>query len=239
MNFLLHIETSSDICSVAVSESNRVLSLIETRDSKLHATQLTPFIQKALTEAQISINQLKSISVSAGPGSYTGLRIGVSVAKGLAYGLNIPLITINTLYAMSLHVSNSIDKLKSQIKNLNNLDNLCFCPALDARRMEVYTAAYTQNGQVIKQPQALIIDEKSFADETENLLFFGNGAIKIINTCQQNNLFYLPDIHPSASYLIQPATLKFENNDFSDIAYFEPEYIKEFFTTQAKDTLLK
>ena len=226
MTLILHIETTSTVCSVALSENNDLIDCIEANNGYTHAENLHIFIEKILQKNAKKINSLNAISISTGPGSYTGLRIGYSAAKGLAYALNIPLIEVSTLEAMS-----------KQVIFVNS--NCKFvCPLIDARRMEVYAAVYTRDLSCYLKPQAIIIDDtsvKKFMDYPD-IVFFGDGmpkAKRLLSVIQKSN--FIEDIMPSAKYLIELAYQKYLNNLYSDIAYSEPNYVKDFhFQTASK-----
>jgi tRNA threonylcarbamoyladenosine biosynthesis protein TsaB len=217
---ILHIETSTELCSVALSHGNRCLSVRENSEGRNHATMLTPFIDDLLNESNVSTHQLDAITVSSGPGSYTGLRIGLSTAKGLCYGGNIPLIAISTLQTMSLGF----------VQQHNVPASTLLCPMIDARRMEVYTALYDKDGRQVKNISAEIITEQSFALwlETYQIFFFGNGAAKCRTTLTHPNAVIPEDFVHSARYMIQPALQAYSEKQFEDTAYFEPFYLKDF-----------
>lgn len=223
MSLILHIETSTQNCSIAVSEHGKLLSLIEENKPNIHASAITIFIERALIESKKKIQELTAIAISKGPGSYTGLRIGTSVAKGLCYALDIPLIAIDTLKAMAYGVihtnQNSVNK------------NSLLCPMIDARRMEVYSAIYDYHLNEVKKISADIIHENSYAEfmQANTLIYFGDGAEKCKNIfAKSKNAFFLDNIWPSASFLIQEAEHKLEQKQFEDVAYFEPFYLKDF-----------
>lgn len=222
---LLHIETSTNVCSVAISIDNTcVFSRINT-DGMNHATMLSPFIEDALKHLNTVNGKLDAIAVSGGPGSYTGLRIGVSTAKGLSYGLNIPLIAISTLQLMSIAAKNKIqDK------------NALYCPMIDARRMEVYAAFYSFDGELVREIAADIINEQSYFEilSHSKVYFFGNGADKCKSSLTHPNANFIEDIFPIAENMIGLAEKAYTNNDFVDVAYYEPFYLKEFQTTTPK-----
>lgn len=225
---ILHIETSTNVCSVALSTNGKCrLSKVNTEGMN-HASMLSPFIDEVLKF--IGTEKLDAIAVSGGPGSYTGLRIGVSTAKGLSYGLDIPLIAIDTLEIMSLMAKN---RIKSRA------ENCIFCAMIDARRMEVYSAFYNLNGEVIRKVSADIIDENSYADLLEKypIYFFGNGATKCKSTLTHANANFIDDIVPLAENMIALSEKAYMNQKFADVAYFEPFYLKEFRTTTPKMVL--
>lgn len=221
MSLILQIETATTVCSVALSENGSVLAYKEVEQRNVHAEVITVFIDGILKEAGKQYQDLKAIAVSSGPGSYTGLRIGISVAKGLCFALDIPLIALETLEAMT-------DGLIAQ--NSFNSDVL-LCPMIDARRMEVFTAVFDGNGNRIKPTSAEIIDESSFTDllQTNKMIFFGDGAVKCSEALGENpNVQIISGFLNSARYLTKRVTEKYLANDFEDIAYFEPYYLKDF-----------
>jgi len=229
---ILHIETSTELCSVALSHGNQCLAVRENSEGRNHATMLTPFIDELIKAQNIDIHQLDSVSISSGPGSYTGLRIGLSTAKGLCYGGNIPLIAISTLQAMSIGLVSSfrfqVSSSKPVTSNLK-LETL-LCPMIDARRMEVYTALFDLNGNQLKEVSAEIITEQSFASwlDERPVYFFGNGATKCRSIITHPNAVFPEDYAHSARYMIEPALQAYSEKRFEDVAYFEPFYLKDF-----------
>jgi tRNA threonylcarbamoyladenosine biosynthesis protein TsaB len=225
-NILLHIESTSTACSVALSLNEDIIALQENDNGFTHAENLHIFIEQILKEANISISQLQAISISSGPGSYTGLRIGYSTAKGLCYALSIPLIEVSTLKALT----------HSIISNDNK--DAYFCPMMDARRMEVYTSCYDGKLNELKPLSALVIDEQNLAEYNLNkpIYFFGNGMPKAQELIykQVRNCLFINDVKPSAKSLVLLAYKQFLNQNFVNIAYAEPLYLKEFFFTTAK-----
>jgi len=225
MSLILGIETSTKICSVAVSDGGKLLAIEEEGGAYSHSEKLTIFIQKVLDKANVQLKDLDVIAVSKGPGSYTGLRIGVSVAKGLCYALDKPLIAVDTLQAMARNSSLSGD---------------LFCPMIDARRMEVYTAIYSVDNKVVTPISAKIIDENSFSEELANkkITFFGDGAEKCKDVLGQKiNASFSDKGLPSAEFINQIALEKFQQKEFEDVAYFEPYYLKDFVGTTPKKLL--
>ncbi len=225
MAYLLHIESTSTVCSVAVSKDAELIALKEINNGYTHAENLHVFIEQLLFETSLQVKDLNAISVSSGPGSYTGLRIGFSAAKGLAYALHIPLITIETLKALSSRVINTENK------------NAVYCPLLDARRMEVYCAIYDNQLNEILPVRALVLNEESIQvfNQNKDIYFFGDGmpkAKKLLQTMP--NVHFIDDITASATYMISLAFKKYSAQDFADVAYVEPNYLKEFFFTTAK-----
>ena len=227
MSLILGLETSTKICSVAISDGDKLLALQEEGGEYSHSEKLTVFIQKVIAEAGLNLNQIEAVAVSKGPGSYTGLRIGVSVAKGLCYALDKPLIAVDTLQAMALGLS------------LTEKANL-YAPMLDARRMEVYTAMYNGKNEMIKEVTAKIIDENSFSEILKNnkILFFGDGAEKCKAILSKHpNAIFSNEGNPSAQYINKIAQEKFDLKQVENVAYFEPYYLKDFVGTTAKKLL--
>jgi len=217
---ILHIETSTELCSVALSHGLRCLTVKENFEGRNHATLLTPYIEQLLSANDVSANQLDAVAVSSGPGSYTGLRIGLSTAKGLCYGGNIPLIAVSTLQAMSMGFALQHDVPASTL----------LCPMIDARRMEVYTALYDKDGRQLEKISAEIITEQSFASwlDEHPIYFFGNGADKCRLTITHPNAHFPENFTHSARFMISPALQSYTRKQFEDVAYFEPFYLKDF-----------
>ncbi|WP_026904028.1 tRNA (adenosine(37)-N6)-threonylcarbamoyltransferase complex dimerization subunit type 1 TsaB [Pedobacter glucosidilyticus] len=228
MALILHIETATSTCSVALAEGGVFLDKIERTEANIHAASLTVFIDELLKRNQKSFKELNAIAVSMGPGSYTGLRIGVSTAKGLCFALDIPLIAINTLTAMA----------NGFIKKCYSVNgNTIFCPMIDARRMEVYTAFYNKDVEVLKDTEAVIVDENSFKAilDTYIVYFFGDGAPKCDEVLgKYTNARIMDDFSNSAEDLIEPAYEKFKESAFEDVAYFEPYYLKDYVAGKKK-----
>ena len=218
MSYILNIETATHVCSVALSKDGVTLDLIENFEDKTHAELLTVFIEQILERNHIVSENLSAICVSEGPGSYTGLRIGISVAKGLCYGLKIPLISIPTLKAMAFGAEKIIS------------DKEILCPMIDARRMEVYTTLYSSDLEIIENVHAKIIDSDSFSKilQTHTVLFFGTGSEKCKSTILNPNAQFIDKTFISASNMSYLGFEKFKNKEFEDVAYFEPFYLKEF-----------
>jgi len=230
---ILHIETATDICSVALSEGDQQLSLVESGQERSHAILLNQFIRQAVAEAGITLKQLDGVAVSKGPGSYTGLRIGVSTAKGLAYALEIPLLASGTLENMA-HGALSHPEV---IKLADSYDKqLLLCPMLDARRMEVYTGFYSLKISNFREVSADIIDESSYREilEKHQVCFFGNGSGKCKESLKHPNAFFIDGVDPSASTMIEPVLKRYQKQQFEDVAYFEPFYLKDFIATVPK-----
>lgn len=218
MAYILCLETATQICSVALCDDNTVIQYKETELPNAHSKVLAGFIQEILRESGIQKTQLNAIAVSKGPGSYTGLRIGVSTAKGLCYGLDIPLISIPTLYAMAVGASHQTSE-----KGL-------FCPMIDARRMEVYAAVYDQALIPVQDVSAVIVEPDTFSEllKDNKMLFFGDGASKCKDLLQHPNAVFADHIKPSARNMAGRAFEKFTANEMEDVAYFEPFYLKDF-----------
>lgn len=228
MALILNIETATTVCSVSLAKDGKLLSLKEQNGDYSHAENLTVFIEDVLKQAKTNISEIDAIAVSKGPGSYTGLRIGVSTAKGLCYSLEKPLIAVDTLKYMAIAVS--------QQPTTNNQQILC-CPMLDARRMEVYCAIYNSEGNVVKETAAEIIDEHSFADilKTNKIVFFGDGSAKCKETFSKNsNAVFMDNVVPSAKDMIALSEKAFAEKQFEDVAYFEPYYLKDFVAGKKK-----
>lgn len=225
---LLLLETATQVCSVALADGDQLLALKESESANSHSSLLTTFIDEVVTEGGMKLKDLDAIVVSKGPGSYTGLRIGVSSAKGLCYSLEKPLIAVNTLQSLAVGMRN---KVKPEA------ENILFCPMIDARRMEVYTAFFDAENKEIEATSAKIIDENSFADllKIHQIYFGGDGAEKCKAVLSQNkNAIFINDFRISAKDMIEIAVAKFEQNQFEDVAYFEPYYLKDFIAGMPK-----
>jgi len=223
---ILHIETSTNVCSVALSENSICLFSKSNADGMNHAALLSVFIAEALEVLKPENKKLDAVAVSSGPGSYTGLRIGVSTAKGLCYGYGIPLIAVSTLEVLTAEA----------LKLMDNADNALFCSMIDARRMEVYAAFYNSEGDIKREISADIIDSDSYAEILANqpVYFFGNGAEKCKTTLTHSNAHFIDNLVPLADNMISFAEKAYYENKFVDVAYFEPFYLKEFQTTISK-----
>ena len=222
MSLILHIETSTATCSVALSENGELLANIDQTEKNIHASSLTLFIQSVLKEVNRDIKELNAVAVSMGPGSYTGLRIGVSTAKGLCYALDIPLIAVNTLESMT-------SGFKNRCFSVNK--HTLFCPMIDARRMEVYSAVFDDELKMIKGVGAVVVDENSFKDvlDTHIVYFFGDGAAKCEDILGTHLNARVLDIYTnSAVDMISIAHEKYEHKNFVDVAYIEPYYLKDY-----------
>ena len=223
---ILSIDTSTACCSVALHQDGRLLGCYELFTERTSAAMLTSLIRDVVAQAGYQLAQLDAIAVAKGPGSYTGLRIAVSTAKGLCFALDKPLLAVNTLQAMAAQIQAFFPA------------NFLLCPMIDARRMEVYCALYQFNGQEAQPTSAQIIDENSFDDWLERgpVVFFGDGAAKCEATLggHPNALFPGKNVVPSARTVGELATAAFAEGLFEDIATFEPFYLKDFMTTQPR-----
>ena len=228
MASILCIETSTEVCSVALATDGKVTMSREDKSGRNHAQLLTCFVDEVMKTRNIPFNQLDAIAVSGGPGSYTGLRIGVSTAKGLCFATGLPLIALSSLEAMAHHVI-----CNPGIYSIAEKERLLYCPMIDARRMEVYTAIYSNQLVKLKDIQADIIDHQSYASFLQNhkILFFGNGAAKCKTIIQHPNALFLDNITTSASYMAGLAEAAFLAANFADVAYYEPYYLKDFVAT--------
>lgn len=234
---ILHIETATDICSVAVSKGEDLIALVESGPERSHATLLNRFIREAMEVAGLELKQVDAFAVSKGPGSYTGLRIGVSTAKGLAYALKKPLLSCGTLESMT-HLAVKQKEVQALISTYG--DQLLLCPMLDARRMEVYTALFSPDCDMKKAVSAEIIDENSFQDLLQNqaICFFGNGAEKCKELIRHPSAHFFDGLNPSAGAMLKPVLSKYLQSDFEDVAYFEPFYLKDFVATKPRKKIL-
>ncbi len=221
---ILYLETSSRNCSVAISDNEKLLCLTEeVSENYKQSESLHTFVEWALEGAEISLKDIEAVSLGRGPGSYTGLRIGASSAKGFCYGLKIPLIAVNSMDSM---IEPFLDK---------NYDLII--PLVDARRMEVYTAVYDgKTGKELSETEAKILDENSFIEfKDKKVLFAGDGAKKAKEILQLPNADFNEDVYPSAKYLIRKTMEKLEKKEFEDVAYFEPFYLKDFHGVKKKN----
>jgi tRNA threonylcarbamoyladenosine biosynthesis protein TsaB len=236
MALILNIETSTEVCSVSLAKNGKLLFKKESTEGMNHSRLLTVFIEDIFKENNIQPNTIDAVAVSKGPGSYTGLRIGVSVAKGLCYGLNIPLISVNSLEVLGIYAAQNLDKYGLK----NNGDPILFCPLIDARRMEVYTALYNLHGEELKPVSAEIIDEHFISELLENhkILFFGNGAEKCKSIIKHINAFFEGPMITSAQFMQSISEEKFINKEFENVAYFEPFYLKNFVATIPRNKIL-
>jgi len=228
MALILNIETSTEVCSVALARDGVVVHSRENLTGQNHAMLVTVFIEELLAESNLAMEQLDAVAVSGGPGSYTGLRIGVSVAKGICYASRLPLIAITSLEAMAHYVIHHPDRYQ-----LPKTGNVLFCPMIDARRMEVYTAFYDKDGKQVRGIQADIIDHQSYLPFLENnfVLFFGNGSAKCREAINHPNAIFINGIITWAENMIPLSERDFQLQKFVDVAYYEPFYLKDFIAT--------
>jgi tRNA threonylcarbamoyladenosine biosynthesis protein TsaB len=224
---ILSLETSTFFCSAAIHNKGSLLvsSAIQIRQST--ASQLSVMVDQMMKMASLTPKQLEAVAISAGPGSYTGLRIGVATAKGMCYGLKVPLIAIN-----------SLDLLVAQVQPYN-YSNAWLCPMFDARRMEVYTRLYKEDGSSLEPIQSLVVDELSFHEQLRDkeILFFGNGADKCQDIIRHTNAKFITRVSPSAEKLGEMAFQKFNQNNFEELATYEPFYLKEFIAKKPKSVV--
>lgn len=230
MACILHIETATNVCSVAVSQNGELIFYRKETEGPSHSSILGVYVDEAVREMRSKAIAIDAVAVSCGPGSYTGLRIGVSEAKGLCFGLNVPLIALETLKVMAYRVA-----LEA------NLDaDTLLCPMLDARRMEVYDAIFGNGLVKLKDTAADIVDESTFGDVLagHKVAFFGNGADKCKEVITNENAIFVDDIYPRAKDMIALAEEAFDSKAFVDVAYYEPFYLKEFVGTIPKNKVL-
>lgn len=218
--YILHIETATKICSVALSNNGELISLKETDESDyVHGEVITLFIEEVLKNSGITVKQLNAVSVTSGPGSYTGLRIGVSTAKGLCYALNIPLISVDALYNLAF------------LARKNNTTDSFICAMIDARRMEVFSTIYNSDLLPVKHISADILDEHSY-QEYEPFIVVGDGAYKMKEPWLNRNIQFDLTTKSSASGHTAIAIERYNNKEFENVAYFEPFYLKDFVSTK-------
>jgi len=229
MALILNIETATKVCSVSLALNGETIATKEELGAQyIHSEKLTVFIDELINESEYSIKDLSAICVSKGPGSYTGLRIGVSCAKGLSYSLGIPLMSIDSLTVLGNYFSQ---------ENVIPQGTIVY-PMIDARRMEVFTQEMSASLEVNKPIEAMILTEDSFSSFTENVYLFGDGANKLDGFIKSENVFVFKDIETSARGMDVLSYQKFKEKDFEDVAYFEPYYLKEFIAVPSKKKLL-
>ncbi|MCE2615963.1 MAG: tRNA (adenosine(37)-N6)-threonylcarbamoyltransferase complex dimerization subunit type 1 TsaB [Phocaeicola sp.] len=229
MSCILNIETSTEACSVALSQDGMTIFNQEDLNGPSHATQLGVFVDEAFSFADSHAIPVDSVAVSSGPGSYTGLRIGVSMAKGVCFGRGIPLIAIPSLKILSVPV----------LLNHDIPEDALLCPMIDARRMEVYAAVYDRSLTAIRPIAADIVDEYSYQEYLDKrpVYFFGNGALKCKARINHPNAHFIENIVPEAKWMFPLAEKANVNKEYEDVAYFEPFYLKEFVATKPKKML--
>ena len=228
MALILNIDTSTTVCSVALAKEGKMVACKESNEGLNHSVLLGCFIDELLKENQLEVSQLDAVAVSMGPGSYTGLRIGVSLAKGICFGANIPLIAVPTLQALAQSVANELQ------------EDALYCPMIDARRMEVYTAFFDVHNQTVVDTQAEIIHEGSFTEllNKQKVFFFGNGSSKVKEILSVPNAHFLEGIETSARHMTLLSEQFFTQQQFVDVAYFEPFYLKDFIATTPKQKVI-
>lgn len=228
MALILSIDTATEICSVALARGERLLAARTDVLGMNHSTMLAVFVEEVLAEVGVMAIELDAVAVSRGPGSYTGLRIGVSLAKGICYAVSRPLIAVDTLQAMAFSVADEIN------------EEALYCPMIDARRMEVYTALYNRAGEPVEGVRAEVIDENAFSNQLENniIYFLGNGSDKVKGVITHPNARFVPEVMALATQLVPLAERKYLAQEFEDVAYYEPLYLKEFVATTPKNKVL-
>jgi tRNA threonylcarbamoyladenosine biosynthesis protein TsaB len=235
MAVILIIESSTEICSVSLVQDGVMIDSLESNTGQNHARLVTVFADELLKKNNISARQLSAVAVSKGPGSYTGLRIGTSTAKGICYARNIPLIAVGTLEAMAKHVA-----LNQSKYDIPSGQSLLFCPMIDARRMEVYSMLLDIQGRLVKSITAGIVDEHFLKRELtgHTIVFFGNGSAKCRETIKSDHAVFLPEINASAKYMTELVWEAYNNKHFENVAYFEPFYLKDFVATVSRKNIL-
>lgn len=227
---ILNIDTSSSICSVALAKDGEIVIGLESSQKMDHSVSLAPFIQKCLTYLKEGEESLDAVAVTSGPGSYTGLRIGLSMAKGLAFGLDIPLITLSSLTVMAVRAIFSYQDFMGEE---------LIVPMMDARRTEVYTGVFNSRLELQQPEQPMILDENSFSDLSSDskILFIGDGTEKFQKVFNGKNAIWLGPGMPHAKYMVPLSEKAFRASNFADIAYTVPNYLKEYQTTKSKNKL--
>jgi tRNA threonylcarbamoyladenosine biosynthesis protein TsaB len=223
MALILNIETSTQVCSVNIAKDGVKVAGMETHEQNAHSKVLTVYIEQLLKSSGIGIKEMNAISVSKGPGSYTGLRIGVSCAKGIAFGAGIPMLSVNTLQHMAWGARQMIGLAEDYI----------LAPVIDARRMEVYNQLFDMHLNPVSDIRAMIIDAGSFDDilKKNSLYIFGDGAEKCKPLLDHTGICFLDHVYPSADYMIPFSEDAYKTGKFEDVAYFEPFYLKDFVAT--------
>jgi tRNA threonylcarbamoyladenosine biosynthesis protein TsaB len=231
MPLLLALETSSVVCSVALYKGTTLLGSSELQIEKSHSSHITVMASQLIENCGYTLKDLSAVAVSGGPGSYTGLRIGSSTAKGLCYALDIPLLEVSTLHGLA----------KQAIERTPNAEDFLFCPMIDARRMEVYTSLVDANLQERMPIAPLVLDERSFEEELakQPILFFGSGAAKLRKLKEGHpNALFIDGVQPSAKPIGELALAKFEQQAFEDVAYYEPFYLKDVYITSPTKNII-
>lgn len=228
MALILNIDTATTVCSVALAKDGKVIALKESNEGLNHSVLLGTYIDELLKENTLNASDLDAVAISMGPGSYTGLRIGVSLAKGVCFGANKPLIAVPTLQALAQSVSSRLQ------------EEAYYCPMIDARRMEVYTAFFDKDNRTVVDTKAEIIDENSFATilAEHKVYFFGNGSHKIHKVLTASNAHFIANVETSATHICGIAEQHYQTGKFEDVAYFEPFYLKHFIATVPKKKVI-
>ncbi len=233
MSLILCIESGTDVCSVGIAKDGELVSLRESSEGRDHARNVALFADELFEQCSLRAEDFDAIAVGMGPGSYTGLRIGVSFAKGLCYGLNKPLIAIGSLNMLA---ELAIENHSAGVLNIENWEQARLCTMIDARRMEVYTQIFDTEGVALNEVSAKVIDEESFAEYNDGkpFIILGNGAAKCAELLPWAQYI---DVAPSASGYARLAQKCFDGEEFVDVAYFEPLYLKDFIVTTSKKKL--
>ena len=229
MNNILCVDTTSEFCSVSLFNGNELVNTVNSKIERSHSKLIISLVEKVIKESKIEISDIDAFSISRGPGSYTGLRIGLSCLKGFCYGLDKPLISLNTLKILAKSATEKIDNKDSYI-----------CPMVDARRMEVFTKLYNYSMDEISGDSALILDNNSFSNYKDKIIYFvGSGSSKFEDISDNINFKFLPDIIPNSIHMGELSFNKFLNNDFEELSTFEPNYIKDFYLIKKKDKWIR
>lgn len=228
MSLILNIDTSTENASICIASNGKSIELLNNPDQKDHAAWIHPAIEQILQQTKHTIHDIKAVAVTAGPGSYTGLRVAMATAKGLCYALNIPLITENTLRVMALAA-------KQAYSGRINIESMLFCPMIDARRMEVFTALFNSDLEELMESTAMILEHGSFSDYLSRYeIVFSGGGTKKFQPFTSHPHAIFTGIPFSATQLAELSNRKFMDQEFSDVAYAEPLYLKEFYTIAKK-----
>ncbi|MBN2773225.1 MAG: tRNA (adenosine(37)-N6)-threonylcarbamoyltransferase complex dimerization subunit type 1 TsaB [Prolixibacteraceae bacterium] len=232
---ILLLESSTEVCSVALAKDGQLVDLEENREGLNHSELLTSFVETIFIRNNISASRLDAVAVSKGPGSYTGLRIGVSAAKGLCYAAGLPLIAISTLESMAKYLINHPEEFQLKVDECT-----LFCPMIDARRMEVYYSVYSHKGEIKEPVTAKVVTEDTFRDMLNEykLVLYGNGAQKCKDIIVDKNAVFSEPQKASARFMAEIAEVYFKKQKFEDVAYFEPFYLKDFIATIPKNKVL-
>lgn len=224
MPVILSLETSTDVCSVALHDNHTLISQAEIHEPQSHAAQLALLVQQSIDQAGVVLKDIDAVAIASGPGSYTGLRIGTSTAKGLCYALDVPLITVGSLELLAFQGS------------AINSSNALLCPMIDARRMEVYCLVADPQLRILSPVEARVIDEASFSEllAADKVLFFGNGSGKCKEILRHPNALFEDAVYPRASALGVLGAQKFAAGEFADLVHFKPFYLKEFVAKKAR-----